>query len=95
MDGCKGIILKTSYDKMGSTGNISILGKTMLEWVSLSLCEMPVVAIDNDDSVPLPALIRDSLDADKEYTVVLYSDTPLITRRTVNYPLTKRSLKNI
>ena len=95
MDGCKGIILKTSYDKMGSTGNISILGKTMLEWVSLSLCEMPVVAIDNDDSVPLPALIRDSLDADKEYTVVLYSDTPLITRRTVKAALEEARLNNL
>ena len=95
MDGCKGIILKTSYDNMGSTGNISILGKTMLEWVSLSLCEMPVVAIDNDDSVPLPALIRDSLDADKEYTVVLYSDTPLITRRTVKAALEEARLNNL
>lgn len=84
MDSCKGIILKTSYDKMGRTENISILGKTMLEWVSLALYEIPYVAIDNKEEMLLPALIHDSLDLSKEYTVVLYSDTPLITQQTVS-----------
>ena len=81
---CSGIILKTTYDKMGSTAGIELLGKTMLDWVSLSLLGNPITAIDNDDSVSLPILIREHLDEESEYTVVLYSDTPLITRKTVN-----------
>ena len=84
MKKCSGIILKTSYEKMGSTAEIELLGKTMLDWVSLSLLGNSVVAIDNKEDVPVPALIREHLDPDSEYTVVLYSDTPLITRKTVN-----------
>ena len=95
MDSCKGIIIKTSYDKMGSVGNIGILGKTMLEWVSLSLCDMPYECIDNDESVALPALIHDYLDMQKEYTVVLYSDTPLITRKTVSEAVETARLNNL
>ena len=45
---------------MGSVGNIEILGKTMLEWVSLSLCDMPFVCIDNNDELALPELIREA-----------------------------------
>lgn len=95
MDSCKGIILKTSYDKIGSVGNIEILGKTMLEWVSLSLCDMPFVCIDNNDELALPELIRDYLDMQKEYTVVLYSDTPLITRKTVGEAVETARLNNL
>ena len=95
MDSCKGIILKTSYDKMGRTENISILGKTMLEWVSLALYEIPYVAIDNKEEMLLPALIHDSLDLSKEYTVVLYSDTPLITRKTVSEALETAKLNSL
>lgn len=95
MESCKGIILKTSYDKMGKTENIEILGKTMLEWVSLSLCDIPFVSIDNNEDVGLPELIRGYLDEDKEYTVVLYSDTPLITRKSVKEALETARLNNL
>ena len=80
---------------MGSVGNIEILGKTMLEWVSLSLCDMPFVCIDNNDELALPELIRDYLDMQKEYTVVLYSDTPLITRKTVGEAVETARLNNL
>ena len=95
MDSCKGIIVKTSYDKMGRTENTSILGKTMLEWVSLALYEIPYVAIDNKEEMLLPALIHDSLDLSQEYTVVLYSDTPLITRKTVSEALETAKLNSL
>ena len=57
---------------MGGTAGIELLGKTMLDWVSLSLLGNPITAIDNDDSVSLPLLIREHLDEESEYTVVLY-----------------------
>lgn len=95
MENCKGIILKTSYEKMGKTENIEILGKTMLEWVSLSLYEIPYVSIDNNEEVNLPVLIRDYLDENSEYTVVLYSDTPLITRKTIKEALETARLNNL
>ena len=84
MKKCSGIILKTSYENMGCTADIELLGKTMLEWVSLSLLGSPVTAIDYRTDVTIPVLIRPYLDLDSEYTVVLYSDTPLITRKSVS-----------
>lgn len=79
-----GIILNVSYDKMGNSGDIQVLGKTMHEWVSLSLANCTYTStVDYTESVPLPILIRPYINKDSEFTVVLYSDTPLITQKTV------------
>lgn len=78
-----GLILKTAYDSMGETSGIEILGKSMLEWVSLALgsCEWSVA--ENDLQKELPALVKPFIKPDCDYIVVLYSDTPLITKKTV------------
>ncbi len=78
-----GIILKVSYPSMGDTSVIEILGKTMLDWVALSFGDSPYSAVTYSDSVSLPLLVRPYVDKESEFTVVLYSDTPLITRKTV------------
>ena len=77
-----GIILKVSYPTMGDTSQIQILGKSMLEWVRLSLADSFYAAIDYDPDVLLPQLLKPYI-IPSDYTVVLYSDTPLITRKTV------------
>jgi bifunctional N-acetylglucosamine-1-phosphate-uridyltransferase/glucosamine-1-phosphate-acetyltransferase GlmU-like protein len=77
------IILKVPYDKTGDTAAIEILGKTMLEWLTFSLSDMPVSAIPFESKVELPILVRPHLDKTCEYTAVLYSDTPLLTKKTV------------
>lgn len=78
-----GIILKVSYPAMGDTSTIEIIGKTMLEWVALSFGDSPYSTVTYSDSVALPVLVRPYVDRESEFTVVLYSDTPLITRKTV------------
>ena len=83
MDNICGIVLKVSYPSMGDTSSIEILGKTMLDWVCFSLGDSFCEAVSYTDDVPLPVLIRPYLKRDTDYTVVLYSDTPLITRKTV------------
>ena len=82
-DNIGGIILRVSYPGMGDTSNIEILGKTMLEWVSLALGDSPVVTAAYNDAVSLPQLIRPYVNRETDFTVLLYSDTPLITRKTV------------
>lgn len=77
-----GIILKVSYPSMGDTSKIEVLDKTMLEWVKFALGEHFIAEIDFSDAIPLPELIRPHLN-DSEYTVVLFSDTPLITKKTI------------
>ena len=83
MDNICGIVLKVSYPSMGDTSSIEILGKTMLDWVCFSLGDSFCEAVAYTDNVPLPVLVRPYVKSDTDYTVVLFSDTPLITRKTV------------
>lgn len=78
-----GIILKVSYPTLDDTSSIEILGKPMIDWVSFALGENYHGAVVNSDGLPLPVLIKPYVDKESLYTVVLYSDTPLITRKTV------------
>ena len=78
-----GIILKVSYPSMGDTSTIEILGKTMLDWVALSLGESSYSVVNYSDNVALPLLVKPYVNTESDFTVILYSDTPLITRKTV------------
>lgn len=78
-----GIILKVSSAKMGNTADIEILGKSMFDWVKVSLGENPCTGLDYVEGDNLPPLIRPYLNRDIPYTAVLFSDTPLITKKTV------------
>jgi len=77
------IILKTHYDSMGSTADVEILGKKMIDWVALSLPTNSYAVTAFDDSVPLPILVRPFIDTQSDYTALLYSDTPLMTKKTL------------
>lgn len=83
MENVFGIILKVSGDSVGNTAQTYLLGKTMQDWVSLSLGGSGYAAIDYAPDVDVPLQVRNYLDLSKKYTVVLYSDTPLISKRTV------------
>jgi bifunctional N-acetylglucosamine-1-phosphate-uridyltransferase/glucosamine-1-phosphate-acetyltransferase GlmU-like protein len=61
---------------------IKIFGRTMAEWVSLSLGDAPFVYADYDGVSEIAERVRPLLTG-AEYTVVLFSDTPLIQRKTV------------
>ena len=81
-----GIIIKTSYDKVGETSSIQLFGKTMLQWVALAV-QAPVATVRYDEKLSVPLNIRSAIDPESDYTVVLYSDTPLITAKTVSQAL--------
>ena len=83
MESIFGIILKVKNQSVGDTSSTALLGKSMLEWVELSLGDEPYVTVDYRDDIELPTLLKSYIDASREYTVVLYSDTPLITKKTV------------
>ncbi len=78
-----GLILKTAYDKMGETSHINILDKSMLDWVALSFSGVPYCVADYDESKALPELCKPYIQEGYDYLVVLFSDTPLITKKTV------------
>lgn len=83
MENVFGIILKVRYDSVGDTASTELLGKTMLDWVRLSLGEAQFAAVEFDENLEVPLQVKHYADASKKYTVVLYSDTPLITKKTV------------
>ncbi|MBR2970739.1 MAG: hypothetical protein IKC48_02965 [Clostridia bacterium] len=95
MDNICGIVLKVSYPSMGDTSSIEILGKTMLDWVCFSLGESFCGSVVYSDNVPIPVLVRPYVKADTDYTVVLYSDTPLMTRKTVLDAVTLLKQRNL
>ncbi len=68
---------------MGETSKIELLGKSMLDWVSLALGGVEWSVTDFDSSVELPILVKPFIKEGCDYIVVLYSDTPLITKKTV------------
>ena len=83
MDNFRGIILNTSYPKIGRTSDIEILGKSMLDWVKIALSGSFIAAVDYGGETPVPLAVRPFLDLSAQYTVILYSDTPLISKRSV------------
>lgn len=67
---------KNSYD-------ISILGKSMVNWVLDAVNEFSVTEVECEINSPIIDLARKYLKGGK-YTIILYSDTPLITKNTIN-----------
>ena len=62
--------------------NLDILGQPMFTWVCRACPTIPVTIEVENNTNPLE-VIRPYL-KDSEYTIVLYSDTPLITRHTID-----------
>ena len=90
----KVIILKAnSFYGVDKPYDISIMGRTMLEWVKHSC--FPSYAtkeVEYDIKTDVLDAVRPFVE-DEDWTVVLYSDTPLIKRKTiddvVDYAITK------
>ena len=67
---------KNSYD-------ISILGKSMLDWVKNAVNEYDVCEVECDATSSIFEVVKPYL-KDSKYTMILYADTPLITKNTIN-----------
>lgn len=70
------LVGKKSYD-------IELLGKTMINWVKLAVQEYNVTEIECSIDSTILDTVKPYL-KDGKYTVILYSDTPLITQNTIN-----------
>lgn len=70
------LVGKKSYD-------IELLGKSMINWVKLAVQEYNVTEIECGIDSTILDTVKPYL-KDGKYTVILYSDTPLITQNTIN-----------
>lgn len=84
-----GIILKVDYPgfKRSPSFGLNIWGKSMLEWVSSVFWEEPYIFADSsgdekNDIISIENLIKEN-PSNTDYTVILFSDTPLIQRSTI------------
>lgn len=75
--------MEVGYEKMGNTARIKLIGKSCLDWVALSLMKDYSASIPYKEDVPLPLQLKPYVRRDSEFTVVLFSDTPLIGRKSV------------
>ncbi len=71
---------KNSYD-------ISILGKSMLDWVKNAVNNYNVCEVECEVESSIFEVVKPYLKNSK-YTIILYADTPLITKNTINDILT-------
>lgn len=78
-----GIILNVPCPKIGNVAEVEILGKTCHEWVKMALGTSYAATVPYDGFSPLPPAVRRYVDIDRPYTVLLYCDTPLISKKTV------------
>lgn len=91
------IILKVENPNFNSKVkpyDLSILGKTMYEWVRSTVKDYSVTDVSynlNDDVI---AIIRPYL-KNAKYTLVLFSDTPLLTSSTINNMIDYIKLKKL
>ncbi|MBP3630503.1 MAG: hypothetical protein J6J23_03330 [Clostridia bacterium] len=78
------IVLAVNYDKFNigkPTYEIKLMGRPMLDWVKSACAESPKVKKVEDD-VDIIQEVKELLD-DSEWTIVLFSDTPLLTNDTI------------
>ncbi len=91
------IILNINNEKSNlpkPTYEVQILGKSMTKWVEDSMKDYPVTVInalmENDVTTVIAPYLTDS-----DYTVVLYCDTPLLTKDTIENALDYVSAKGM
>ena len=84
-----GVILRIDNPnfKRSPSYELKIWGKSMIEWVSSIFGEEPFIYADisgnADEDIGLVQNILDNNDFDCKYITVLYSDTPLMSRKTL------------
>ena len=77
-----GIILKCRNKEMGGICEVEILGKSCFDWVKAAFGANKIEAVDASISNLLEK-IKESINVELPYTVILHSDTPLVTKKTV------------
>lgn len=73
---------------------LKLLGKSMKEWVTMSCNNYRIRYVEYDGKQDVVEVAKQNLD-DTEYTMVLYSDTPLIRKKTVEEILDYCFVKNM
>ncbi|MCL2860786.1 MAG: hypothetical protein FWE22_00020 [Firmicutes bacterium] len=77
-----GIILRSHNKVMGNICEVEILGKSCHAWVKAAFGNNRVVTLEADEDNLLEE-IKERINEDLPYTIILHSDTPLVTKKTI------------
>lgn len=80
--GINGVVLRVKCKSLGDIGDISVMGKTLTDWVGSAL-STPFKSVESSQVVNMCEKLRAAVDRSKPITVVLYCDTPLVSAKTV------------
>lgn len=80
--GLNGVILRVKNGTLGDVWDLPLMGKTVEGWVA-SAIGAPVKTVDASTIINLVDKLRAVVDKNKPVTVVLYGDTPLVSKKTV------------
>lgn len=75
-------VINQSFKLAEPSCNLTICGKTMREWVKNAVQGIKVVEAEMDSKADFLPIIKQNA-GDKKYTLVLFSDAPLIQHKTV------------
>ncbi|MCH5162794.1 MAG: hypothetical protein J1G38_04820 [Clostridiales bacterium] len=89
-----GIVLRVKSKALGELGDISVLGRTLSDWVGGAF-DVPFKCVDFARAVNAAEKLRAAADRNKPVTVVLYCDTPLVTAKTLAAAVKKLRDDNI
>ena len=85
---------KKSIDLVNKNNQIAVCGKTMLEWVKNSVSDYSIKVVELDSEDDFLSAIK-VLQIQKKYTVLLFDDTPLLKKNTVEDIVEYFVIKNL
>ncbi len=83
-----GVILRTRSKTLGELGDVTVMGKTLTEWVADAL-NAPYKTVDALPVIDMCEKLRAAVDRNKTYTVILYCDAPLVPATAVRAAVEK------
>jgi len=86
------IIINNINDKLSQS---ALLGKKLIDWVSFACEDIPHKVIECEGKVNLLEFISGKDRGNFDYTIVLLSNTPLLTSATIKDIITYATMKNI
>lgn len=92
--GVNGVILCVKNNNLGEIGKLTVLGKTLEQWVADTV-NVQCHFVESSPVINIAEKIKPLIDRSKPVTAVLYCDTPLITAKTLEAAIRQLTAQNL
>lgn len=87
------VILKVPYSNNAFGGEI--LGRTLVDWVAFACQGLPIKIEDYDNKSNILNLVKNIINNNYDYTIILLSSTPLLNGEIINNIIEYCNIKNV